>query len=957
MSTFVVSLFLPYTVNFHEETEKARKPRPHSRRMPSRVGSALDIRELTKTTSLLDGPVSPATPAGHSHADLLSRFGLDDEDPHKHSYKPGNPRGFVRNDAHVPDWGTSHLLNQPKSRADSFISGSILDYEHQKQAQIGDVKGYAQSHAKLPQSIKSRRERTGSQDRSFNETAAWTVEPAIQGNGSLTNAVRSSSELEDYHRIFVGTLGFPTDALSDQKKEEIHGRLENEYDSLVTYITDKDFNGHYSHFCKTILWPIFHYQVPDHPKSKAYEDHSWKYYKAVNQNFADKIVASYKSGDVIWVHDYHLLLVPGMIRDKIPDAQIGFFLHTAFPSSEIFRCLSSRKELLHGMLGANLIAFQTREYAGHFLSTCSRLLVTEVTSAGVQLENRFINVTSQPLGIDPNALDKARQDSEVVQWIEELKKKYQGKKLIIARDKLDHVRGVRQKLLAFELFLKKYPEWREKVVLLQVATVATENNNELLAVVADITTRIDAQYSTLSYQPVQLLMQDMSFTQYVALLSYADCLMVSSLREGMGLNAHEFIFCQDGALTDRKHGPVILSEFTGAAAVIGNHGLLINPWDYHDFADKIRMALEMSAEEKETRHKKAYEIVTHYTGAHWAKQLRAELLEFYKEQSERNQLAIPRLDTRDLCEKYNSSQRRLFILDSEGTLSAYGPNKNAFAQSQEPIFDTLNELVADDKNIVYVMSSRTPEVLERVFSHVPRLGLVAENGSFVREYGSKGKHWIAFHDSDKVEAWKADVSKVLKYYSDRIEGSYIEERHCSLVLHYDKAEDPESAHAQAGDCVNYINDSCETHRIHAVPIERSVLIESMDCSKGTAASKIYDSLTKNQNVPSEVARPDPDFLMTAGDDREDEGVFQWANDLSQQGIVKNVCTVSMGRRNTQARATLTQGPAGLLSALQKLSKSAKANQPEDYFSRPGTPSSRASGGAGSTIAANLYWHH
>jgi len=924
--------------------------------MPSRVGSALDIRELTKASSLLDGPVSPATP-GHSHADLLSRFGLDDEDPHKHSYKPGNPRGFVRNDAHVPDWGTSHLLNQPKSRADSFISGSILDYEHQKQAQIGDVKGYAQSHAKLPQGIKSRRERTGSRDRSFNETAVWTVEPAIQGNGSLTNAVRSSSELEDYHRIFVGSLGFPTDALSDQKKEEIHGRLENEYDSLVTYITDKDFNGHYSHFCKTMLWPIFHYQVPDHPKSKAYEDHSWKYYKAVNRNFADKIIASYKSGDVIWVHDYHLLLVPGMIRDKIPDAQIGFFLHTAFPSSEIFRCLSTRKELLHGMLGANLIAFQTREYAQHFLSTCSRLLVTEVTTAGVQLENRFINVTSQPLGIDPNALDKARQDPEVVQWIEELKKKYPGKKLIIARDKLDHVRGVRQKLLAFELFLKKYPEWREKVVLLQVATVATENNNELLAVVADITTRIDAQYSTLSYQPVQLLMQDMSFTQYVALLSFADCLMVSSLREGMGLNAHEFIFCQDGALTDRKHGPVILSEFTGAAAVIGNHGLLINPWDYHDFADKIRMALEMSAEEKETRHQKAYEIVTHYTGAHWAKQLRAELLEFYKEQSERNQLAIPRLDTRDLCEKYNHSQRRLFILDSEGTLSAYGPDKNAFSQSQEPIFDTLNDLVADEKNIVYVMSSRTPEELERVFSYVPRLGLIAENGSFLREYGSKSKQWIAFHDSDKVEAWKADISKVLKYYSDRIEGSYIEERHCSLVLHYDQAEDPESAHAQAGDCVNYINDSCETHRIHAVPIERSVLIESMDCSKGTAASKIYDSLTKNQNVPSEVARPDPDFLMTAGDDREDEGVFQWANGLSQQGIVENVCTVSMGRRNTQAKATLTQGPAGLLSALQKLTKSSKANQPEDYFSRPGTPSSRASGGAGSTIAANLYWHH
>jgi trehalose-6-phosphate synthase len=159
-------------------------------------------------------------------------------------------------------------------------------------------------------------------------------------------------------------------------------------------------------------------------------------------------------------------LVPAMIRKKLPDAQIGFFLHTAFPSSEVFRCLAVRKELLEGMLGANLVAFQTREYAHHFLQTCSRLLIVEATEDGVQLDYHFVNVMPLPIGIDPKALSVAREEQEVLSWIKVMQERYHGKRLIVARDKLDHVRGVRQKLLAFELFLNKYPEYRDKVSVL-----------------------------------------------------------------------------------------------------------------------------------------------------------------------------------------------------------------------------------------------------------------------------------------------------------------------------------------------------------------------------------------------------------------------------------------------------------------------------------------------------------
>lgn len=395
--------------------------------------------------------------------ELLERFGLDEQDPHKFSYKPGDPRAFARTEAHVPDWGRSGFLNQPKvskARADSLMSEGMIDYTQvteQLMQYEAPVMGKRIVHSAL-----AKKSRRGSRDRAYAE-ATWTVEPAVQGNGGLTNAVRSVALQAGYNKIWVGSLGFPTDALPDAKKEEIHGRLENEYESLAVFVSDKDFSGHYNQYCKTILWPVFHYQIPDHPKSKAYEDHSWKYYKAVNQAFADKVIASYKQGDTVWIHDYHLLLVPAMVRQKLEHAQIGFFLHTAFPSSEIFRCLSARKQLLQGMLGANLVAFQTREYAQHFLQTCSRLLVTEVNSNGVQLEGRFVNVTNTPIGIEPQALDKARREDEVREWIHVLTERYKGKKLIVAREKLDYISGVRQKLLAFELFLNKYPEWRDNV--------------------------------------------------------------------------------------------------------------------------------------------------------------------------------------------------------------------------------------------------------------------------------------------------------------------------------------------------------------------------------------------------------------------------------------------------------------------------------------------------------------
>jgi trehalose 6-phosphate synthase complex regulatory subunit len=743
-------------------------------------------------------------------------------------------------------------------------------------------------------------QRSDSHDRVFAH-ANWKVGGADQGNGGLRNAVEAAAReghLDEY--TFVGTLGMPTDALEGtQQKQDIEDRLATEHDMLTVFCSDKDFDGHYSHFCKQILWPVFHYQIPDSPKSKAYEDHSWKYYVNVNQAFADKIVKNWKRGDTVWVHDYHLLLVPGMIRKKLPDAKIGFFLHVAFPSSEVFRCLAVRKELLEGMLGANLVGFQIHEYTRHFLQTCSRLMNAEATADGLQLEDRFVDVYNLPIGIDPVRLDEHRADEDVKQWAKTLRERYADKKIIVARDKLDHVRGVRQKLLSYELFLNKNPEWRGKVVLIQVA-LSTSEKSELDATVSDIVTRVNSSWANLAYLPVVYLKQDIDYAQYLGLLSIADALMITSQREGMNLTSHEFLSCQDGKYGASEHGSLILSEFTGTASLFGKNELSINPWDYRACADAINQALTMGSDEKKRRWEKLIETVHHHTGSHWVSEVLKHLDQAYEDHYRRDQTSVPRLSLNTLANQYKRSTRRLFVLDYEGTLVNWGPVNKIIPTSPQRTVDVLNDLLTDERNTVYVMSGRGPEELDRLFRRVPNLGLIAENGCFIRDANSAS--WTERADPEQTRKWKESVKHIMQYYLERMPGAEIEERRGSLIFDYKGAEDLESASRLAADCASHINDACEEQRVHAVPLEDCLSVEPIDWTKQTAAEKVFADLQREAKGV--------DFLMVVGDGREDEKVFKWANELGKEGMVNQVVTVSLGSRNTEAGNTLTQGVSG-----------------------------------------------
>lgn len=374
----------------------------------------------------------------------------------------------------------------------------------------------------------------------------------------------------------------------------------------------------------------------------------------VNQHFADTVARLYKEGDVIWINDYHLMLVPEMLRKLLPGATIGFFLHVPFPSSEIFRCLAKRKEILRGVLGADMIGFQIYAFMRHFIMTCSRCLGLDTSPAGIQLEKSTVALGIYPIGINLDSLKEKRELDEVSTLIATLKDKYKGKKVLIGRDKSDYVKGVRHKLVAFERFLSQNPEWVGKVVLVQVSLSTTEaNENE--SNVSDVVDRINSKFGTIQYVPVVYLHQDISFSHYLALLTIADACIITSLRDGMNLTSHEYVVCQQG-----KHSPLIISEFAGTYGSF-SAALRVNPWDAQEVADAILEALSMGAEDRFYRWKILYNHVTTNTSQAFVKAFLSDLQLRHKENLAKLSTSIPKLDFAYLQTEYQSSTSRIFV--------------------------------------------------------------------------------------------------------------------------------------------------------------------------------------------------------------------------------------------------------------------------------------------------------
>lgn len=328
------------------------------------------------------------------------------------------------------------------------------------------------------------------------------------------------------------------------------------------------------------------------------------------------------------------MLLPQMLREEIADSKknvkIGFFLHTPFPSSEIYRILPVREQLLTGLLDCDLVGFHTYDYARHFLSSCSRILGTSTTPNGVDWNGRFVTVGAFPIGIDPEKFVEGLKKPKVQERIAAHRRKFEGVKLIVGVDRLDYIKGVPQKLHALEVFLAEHPEWVGKIVLVQVAVPSRQDVEEyqnLRAVVNELVGRINGKFGTIEFMPIHFLHQSVSFDELTALYAVSDVCFVSSTRDGMNLVSYEYIATQRD-----KHGVMILSEFTGAAQSL-NGSIIVNPWNTEELAKALHDAVTMSPEQRAANYSKLERYVFKYTSAWWGASFVGEMTRLSSEQS------------------------------------------------------------------------------------------------------------------------------------------------------------------------------------------------------------------------------------------------------------------------------------------------------------------------------------
>lgn len=291
--------------------------------------------------------------------------------------------------------------------------------------------------------------------------------------------------------------GWPGLEVPDDEVKQLTKRLKDEYDAIPVFMDDDLADAHYNDFSNSIMWPLFHY----HPSEITFDEAAYDAYVEANRLFARSIARDVQDGDLIWVHDYHLMLLPQYLREEIgtsrSNIKIGFFLHTPFPSSEIYRILPVRNEILLGVLHCDLVGFHTYDYARHFLSSCSRILGLNTTPNGVEFEGKIITVGAFPIGIDPEKFTEGLQQEKVKTRVAFLEEKFRGMKLMVGVDRLDYIKGVPQKMHALEVFLTEHPEWIGKVVLVQVAVPSrgdVEEYQNLRAVVNELVGRINGKF-------------------------------------------------------------------------------------------------------------------------------------------------------------------------------------------------------------------------------------------------------------------------------------------------------------------------------------------------------------------------------------------------------------------------------------------------------------------------------
>lgn len=664
-------------------------------------------------------------------------------------------------------------------------------------------------------------------------------------------------------------IGWPGDVIEEDAQEKVKQGLKKQ--SLYpVYLVQEEINNFYEGFSNETLWPVFHYMTT----YARYEREYWECYCQVNRKFLDAVLENYEDGDTIWVQDYQLLLLPAMIREAKPSAIIGFFQHIPFPSYEIFRLIPWRKELLDGMLGSDLIGFHTYDDVRHFLSTVTHLSGYRNSSNVVTVEDRPVVVESFPMGIDDQKFGEMISNTVVKQHIEELQQIFTHTRLILSIDRLDYSKGILQRLQAFDYFLQQHPEYVEKVSLYMIVVPSRDNvpqYKELRDNIDQLVGNINGRYRTISWSPIQYFYKSFPFEMLIALYYMADVCLVTPMRDGMNLVCKEYI-----ATRIKDNGVLILSEMAGAAKELVD-ALIVNPNNIPEISNSIWEALNMPLHEQERRMKQLRYIVRKFNIHQWVKIFMERLQEVKELQASLQAKYVGYQTEQRIRQAYIHSVKRIIFLDYDGTLVGFNANINQ-ASPDEELYKILNDLIADERNKVVLISGRHYKTLEEWFKDVD-IDLIAEHGAWLRRRGEEWKAGTTLNDH-----WKKDVLPVLNTYTDRTPGTFIEEKTFSLVWHYRKA-DRGLGELRANELTNNLRYLVVDKGLQLLQGNKVIEIKSSEINKGKAVSKWMEE-------------ENPDLALAIGDDHTDEDIFK--------ALPDHAITIKVGGHISAARYYLNR---------------------------------------------------
>lgn len=626
----------------------------------------------------------------------------------------------------------------------------------------------------------------------------------------------------------------------DQIREELAGE-----NCRPVFLSQRQMEGYYLGFCNKTIWPLFHY----FPFRTIYEQRFWKTYKQVNHTFCDEVAKVVEPGDYVWVHDYQLMLLPQLLREKLPELEIGFFLHIPWPSFELFRLLPWREEILNGLLGADLIGFHTYDYVRHFLSSACRLAGLEHTLGELTVGKRVVKIDAFPMGINYERYSQAGSDPGVTKEVQRIRQKVGKLQIIISIDRLDYTKGIIQRLEAFDLFLSENPEYKEKVTLIMVAVpsrTGVEDYRILRNGLEQLVGRVNGEHGKIGWMPVWYLYRFLPFQKLTALYNVADVALVTPLRDGMNLIAKEFV----ASKSDGK-GVLIVSEMTGAASELGE-ALIVNSNNKAEIMAAIKHGLEMPTDEQIKRNRMMQERLRRYDVCRWSSDFLNALAGIKKTQQKLSVRKLSQAAQHKLINDYAKSHKRLFLLDYDGTLVGYR-GKPAEAGPDEEIMGLLQTLSNNRKNHVVIISGRDKATLADWFGHL-NVELVAEHGAWTKR---KGRDWRCTETSS--DSWKDSMRPILEIYSDRTPGSSVEEKDFSLVWHYRRA-DPELAYVRRQELRHALLNLTANLDVGVFEGSKILEIRKVGVNKGRAAEPWLE-------------KGNWDFLLAAGDDYTDEELF------------------------------------------------------------------------------------